>query len=94
MTPKKKKCPICGTKMKYENGDAVCGGCGYRASFSASGYTVNTTNSNYNSPNRTNPRSYTSTQSEETAKKIYRFIAYALIVSFYYHTHHKRNKAN
>ncbi len=82
MTPKKKKCPICGTKMKYENGDAVCGGCGYRASFSASGYTVNTTNSNYNSPNRTNPRSYTSTQSEETAKKIYRFIAYALIIFF------------
>lgn len=82
MTPKKKKCPICGTKMKYENGDAVCGGCGYRASFSTSGYTVNTTNSNYNSPNRTNPRSYTSTQSEETAKKIYRFIAYALIIFF------------
>lgn len=82
MTPKKKKCPICGTKMKYENDDAVCGGCGYRASFSASGYTVNTTNSNYNSPNRTNPRSYTSTQSEETAKKIYRFIAYALIIFF------------
>ena len=82
MTPKKKKCPICGTKMKYENGDAVCGGCGYRASFSASGYTVNTTNSNYNSPNRTNPRSYTSTQSEETAKKIYRFSAYALIIFF------------
>ena len=82
MTPKKKKCPICGTKMKYENGDAVCGGCGYRASFSASGYTVNTTNSNYNIPNRTNPRSYTSTQSEETAKKIYRFIAYALIIFF------------
>ena len=82
MTPKKKKCPICGTKMKYENGDAVCGGCGYRASFSASGYTVNTTNSNYNSPNRTNPRSYTSTQAEETAKKIYRFIAYALIIFF------------
>ncbi|MCI9035830.1 MAG: hypothetical protein HFJ08_17720 [Lachnospiraceae bacterium] len=82
MTPKKKKCPICGTKMKYENDDAVCGGCGYRSSFSASGYTVNTTNSNYNSPNRTNPRSYTSTQSEETAKKIYRFIAYALIIFF------------
>lgn len=82
MTPKKKKCPICGTKMKYENGDAVCGGCGYRASFSTSGYTVNTTNSNYNSPNRTSPRSYTSTQSEETAKKIYRFIAYALIIFF------------
>ena len=65
MTPKKKKCPICGTKMTYEGSDFVCRGCGYHASYGTFGSHTNRTpaagsitNPNYNTQNTYNANSY------------------------------------